>query len=98
MNVTVDEARNPVPLIVSVLGAAPAASEAGRSEVIDGAGLFGEAVTVNDRVFEVVPVTFESMTAIEYDPDVPSRLAGRIAVNEVGPEYVVANGEPLNVT
>ena len=98
MNVTADEARNPVPLIVSVLGAAPAASEAGKNEVIDGTGLFGEAITVNGTVFEVVPVTFEFMTATEYDPDVTSRLAGRIAVNEVGPEYVVANGEPLKVT
>ena len=98
LKVTAEEVRNPVPLIINAWGAAPTASEAGRSDVIAGTGLFGEAVTVNGSVFEVVSVTFEFVTPTEYEPDVPSRLAGKRAVKEVGSEYVVDKGVPLKVT
>jgi len=37
--VTVEEARNPVPLMVSVCGAAPTANEEGESEEMVGTGL-----------------------------------------------------------
>ena len=46
LKVTVEELRNPVPLIVNAWGTAPAASEAGLSWLIAGTGLSEEAVTV----------------------------------------------------
>jgi hypothetical protein len=46
LKVTVDEAMNPVPLIVNVWGAAAAASEDGFRPVIVGTGLPAVAVTV----------------------------------------------------
>ena len=44
--VTVDKVRNPLPSIVRVCGAAPAAREAGESLVMTGIGLAGETVKV----------------------------------------------------
>ena len=53
MKVTVEEVRNPVPLMVSVWAAEPAGSEEGTSgRVIVGTGLF--AATVNGFEFEGV--------------------------------------------
>jgi hypothetical protein len=46
LNVTVDDERNPVPLIVSVWGAAPAASEDGFRPDIVGTGLLEGALTL----------------------------------------------------
>jgi hypothetical protein len=96
LNVTVDDARNPVPLIVSLCAADPATTEVGLSCVIVGTGLLKGGVTVNESVFEVVPVTLEFVTATEFGPAVPRRLAGNKAVNDVGSEYAVGRGEPLN--
>ena len=79
-NVTVDEARKPVPLIVSVRGVESTINEAGASEVIVGTGLFA-AVTVNGSEFDGVLDAPGFVTEICLVPTAMTRLDGTLAIS-----------------
>ncbi len=98
LKVTVEFAKNPVPLMVSVCGTAPAGSELGDSEDIEGTGLVVDPGIVKLTAPEVAPTVSGFVTVTGKTHALSSSAAGRTAVRSFRSTNVVVRAVPLKFT
>ena len=97
MNVTVDKAMNPLPVIVSVSELLPAVAEEGDRPVTVGWGL-PTACTVKVNGAEVPPLGAGLVTVMGKVPPVAKPPAGRVTVTWLVLTKVVGRVVPLKLT
>ena len=89
LKVTLDDERNPVPLIVSGCGVAPTVNEVGESAVTVGTGLLGAATAIEavpDFVMSCVDVAVIVAVPAKEGVNTPAEVIAPSVADQVTPE------------